>query len=116
MRAFRREEQHCIFEALDPVILRRFKKQEEAERLAGEFGEVDKLGMHGGEAASTVLWGYTFIVQIVLVNLLIAMMAKSFDIIWEQQVRIHASSFDPPCISPHLLSKPFSSSAPRRRS
>jgi uncharacterized membrane protein len=45
--------------------------------LYGEFGEISSMGMHGGYAGSTVLWTYTFIVQIVLVNLLIAMMTDT---------------------------------------
>ena len=47
--------------------------------------------------APFVMMTFLVIVLILLMNMLIAMMAKSFDIIWEQQVRMYASSFDPPC-------------------
>lgn len=39
----------------------------------------DELGKHGGHWGSPLLWGYTAIVQIVLVNLLIAMMTDTYN-------------------------------------
>ena len=38
-----------------------------------------QVGMGGGVMGSTVLWGYTFVVQIVLVNLLIAMLTETYE-------------------------------------
>ena len=46
--------------------------------MFGEFGEVMELGISGGYAGSMLTWAYTFIVQIVLVNLLIAMMTDTY--------------------------------------
>ena len=57
--------------------------------------------------AVVIMVGFLVVFVLLGLNMLIAMMAKSFDIIWEQQVRMPASSFDPPCISPLLLPKPL---------
>jgi len=51
--------------------------------MYGEFGEIDDLGRSGGWSGTPLVWLYTFIVQIVLVNLLIAMMTETYQRIQE---------------------------------
>ena len=47
--------------------------------MFGEFGEIESMGKNGGITGSMVLWMFTFVMQIVFVNLLIAMMTNTFD-------------------------------------
>ena len=46
--------------------------------MYGEFGEIELVGVNGGVSGSLLVWLYTFLVQIVLVNLLIAMMTDTY--------------------------------------
>ena len=46
--------------------------------MYGEFGEIEEVGVSGGYVGCTLIWVYTFIVQVVLVNLLIAMLTDTY--------------------------------------
>eukprot|EP00966_Prymnesium_polylepis_P080837 1872816-Prymnesium_polylepis.1 len=51
--------------------------------MYGEFGELGEVGQAGGPLSTSLLWVYTFLSQIVLVNLLIAMMTETYESVKE---------------------------------
>jgi len=51
--------------------------------LFGEFGELHNVGVAGGWLGPMLLWTFSFLTQVVLVNLLIAMMSETYEKIKE---------------------------------
>ncbi|KAL1519454.1 hypothetical protein AB1Y20_022976 [Prymnesium parvum] len=51
--------------------------------MYGEFGDLADVGAAGGWLSTSLLWLYTFAAQIVLVNLLIAMMTETYESVKE---------------------------------
>mmetsp|Transcript_9943 Transcript_9943/g.28938 ORF Transcript_9943/g.28938 Transcript_9943/m.28938 type:complete len:1510 (+) Transcript_9943:1910-6439(+) len=51
--------------------------------MFGEFGDLHAVGLAGGQLGPSLLWIFSFTTQVVLVNLLIAMMSETYEKIKE---------------------------------